>query len=104
MLRGVRIAGQGANAGDAAGLEADAVAAFEQGGVGFEEAQHMGEAPGRKAVAGAKARSLLEPDRLREAVFGEEPVCNLERLFEADRPAQAMATDFQEDLVGDVVV
>ena len=39
-----------------------------------------------------------------EAVRGEHLVRDLERLLEADWPAQAVSADLQEDLVGDVVV
>jgi hypothetical protein len=39
-----------------------------------------------------------------EAVPDEHLVRNLERLFEADWPAQGMPADLQEDLVSDVVV
>jgi hypothetical protein len=37
-------------------------------------------------------------------VPGEHLVRDLERLLEADGPAQATPADLQEDLVGDVVV
>src|SRR5437868_15375848 len=43
-------------------------------------------------------------DGLCEAWCGEYLVCDLERLREADGPAQAMSADLQENLVGDVVV
>ena len=43
-------------------------------------------------------------DGLGETVLGEHLVRDLERLLEADGPAQTMRADLQEDLVGDVVV
>src|SRR5258705_12293127 len=39
-----------------------------------------------------------------ETVRGEHFVRDLERLLEANWPAQAVSADLQEDLVGDVVV
>src|SRR5262245_32087472 len=104
MPGGVGIARQGTDAGKGAGLEAGAVAAAQQGGMGLEEVQQLGKAARREAVAAADARAFLELDRLGEAVPGEHRVRDLERLLEADRPAQAMPADLQEDLVGDVVV
>src|SRR6478609_363564 len=72
--------------------------------MGLEEVQQLGKAAGREAVAAADARTFLEMDGLGEPVLGEHLVRDLERLLEADRPAQAMPADLQEDLVGDVVV
>src|SRR6188768_2644254 len=43
-------------------------------------------------------------DGLGEAVLGEHLIRDLERLLEADGPAQAMPADLQKDLVSDVVV
>src|SRR4029078_12906166 len=48
--------------------------------------------------------ALLEIDGRGKTVRGEHPVRHLERLLEADWPAQAVSADLQEDLVGDVVV
>src|SRR6478672_12941663 len=72
--------------------------------MGLEEVQQLGKAAGREAVAAAGARAFLEMDGLSEAVLGEHLVRDLERLREADGPAQAMPAEFQEDLVSDVVV
>src|SRR5687767_8610481 len=55
MLGSVRIARQGADAGNGAGLEERAVAAAEQRGMGLEEVQQLGKAAGREAVAAADA-------------------------------------------------
>ena len=66
--------------------------------------QQLGKAAGREAVAAADARAFPEMDGLGEAVLGEHLVRDLERLLEADGPAQAMPADLQEDLVSDVVV
>src|SRR5260370_30167321 len=85
-------------------LEAGAVAAAEQGGMGLEEVQQLGKAAGCEAVAAADARAFLEMDGLGEAALGEHLVRDLERLLEANGPAQAMPADLQEDLVSDVVV
>src|SRR5262245_28017333 len=104
MLGGVGIACQGADAGKGAGLEEGAVAAAEQGGVGLEEVQQLGKAARHEAVAAADPRTFLEMDGLSEAVLGEHLVRDLERLLEADGRAQAMRTDLQEDLIGNVVV
>src|SRR3954468_23689460 len=97
MLGSVGIARQGADAGKGAGLEAGAVAAAEQGGMGLEEVQQLGKTAGREMVAAANARAFLEVDGLGEAVPDENLVGDLERLLEADRPAQAMPADLQED-------
>src|SRR6476660_3431631 len=78
--------------------------AAEQVSVGREELEHFGEAAGGKVVVAADARALLEMDSRGEAVRGEHLVRDLQRLLEADRPAQALSADLQEDLVGDVVV
>src|SRR4029077_18217125 len=88
----------------AAGLVQAAVTAAEQVGVGLEQRQHFGEAAGGEVVVAADARALLEMDGRGEAVRGEHLVRDLERLLEADRPAQAVRADLQEDLVGGVVV
>src|SRR6185312_383691 len=72
--------------------------------MGLEEVQQLGKAAGREAVAAAGARAFLEMDGLSEAVLGEHLVRDLERLREADGPAQAMPAELQEDLVSDVVV
>src|SRR5512147_1979434 len=104
MVGGVGIARQGADAGNGAGLEERAVAAAEQAAIGLEEVQQLGKAAGREAVAAADARAFLEMDGLGEAVLGEHLVRDLERLLEADRPAQATPAELQEHLVGDVVV
>src|SRR5829696_8297179 len=69
MLGSVGIARQGADAGKGAGLEVGAVAAAEQGGMGLEEVQQLGNAAGREAVAAADARAFLELDGLGEAVL-----------------------------------
>src|SRR5271157_2541221 len=78
--------------------------AVEQVGVGREELEHFSEAAGSEMVVAADARALLKMDGGGEAVRGEHLVRDLERLLEADRPAQAVPADLQEDLVGDVVV
>ena len=72
--------------------------------MGLEEVQQLGEAAGRKAIAATDARAFLELNGLGKAVLGEHLVRDLKRFLEADRPAQAMPADLQEDLVGDVVV
>ena len=72
--------------------------------MGREQIEQLGEAAGREAVAAADARAFLEMDGLRRGRVREHLVRDLKRLLEADRPAQAMPTDLQEDLVGDVVV
>src|SRR5829696_1551124 len=104
MLGSVCITRQGADAGEGAGLEQGAVAAAEQGGMGLEEVEQLGKAAGGEAVAAADARAFLELDGFGEAVPVEHLVRDLERLLEADGPAQATPTYLQEDLVGDVVV
>src|SRR5262249_35295005 len=81
-----------------------AVRAAEQGGMGLEEVQQPSKTAGREAVVAADARPLHEVDGIGKVVLRERLVCDLERLLEADRPAQAMPADLQEDLVGDVVV
>src|SRR5262249_42761169 len=78
--------------------------AAEQVGVGLEELEHFGEAAGGEVVVVADARALLEMDGRGEAVRGEHLGRDLERLLEADWPAQAVRADLQEDLVGNVVV
>src|SRR5271168_99703 len=78
--------------------------AVEQVGVGREELEHFGEAAGGEAVVAADARALLEIDGGGEAVRRKHLARDLERLLEADWPAQAVPADLQEDLVGDVVV
>src|SRR5882757_3629249 len=78
--------------------------AAEQVSVGREELEHFGEAAGVKVVVAADARALLEMDGRGETARGEHLVRDLERLLEANWPAQAVSADLQEDLVGDVVV
>src|SRR4051794_32966876 len=104
MLGSVCIARQGADAGKGAGLETDPVAAAEQVRMGLEEAEQLGKAAGREAVAAADARAFLEFDGLGEAVPEEHLIRDLERLLKTDGRAQATSADLQEDLVGDVVV
>src|SRR5262249_61172500 len=77
MLGGVGIARQGADAGKGAGLEEGAVAAAEQGGMGFEEMQQLGKAARHETVAAADPRTFLEMDGLGEAVLGEHFVRDL---------------------------
>ena len=90
MAGGVGIARQGADAGNGAGLEAGALAAAEQGGMGLEEVEQPCKAAGREVVAAADARAFLEMNGLGKAVLGEDLVRDLQRLLKADRPAQAM--------------
>src|SRR4029079_455255 len=104
MAGGVGIARQGADAGNGAGLEERALAAAEQRGIRLEEEQQLGEAAGRETVSAADARAFLEMDGLGKAALGEHLVRDLGWLLEVTGPAQAMAADLQEDLVGDVVV
>ena len=104
MLGGVGITRQGADARKGAGLEEDAIATAEQGGMRFKEVQQLGEAAGRETVAAANARAFVEIDGRGKAVLGECLARDLERLLKADRSAQTMPADLQEDLVGDVVV
>src|SRR5215475_8358664 len=105
MLGGVGIARQGADAGKRAGLVAGAVVAgAEQGGVGREELQQLGQAARREVIVAADARSFLEMNGIGKVLLGEHLVRDLERLLEADRPAEALPADLQENLVGDVVV
>src|SRR5258707_2397350 len=78
--------------------------AAEQVSVGREELEHFDKAAGGKVVVAADARALLEMDGRGEGVGGEHLVRDLERLLEADWPAQAVSADLQEDLVVDVVV
>src|SRR6476620_6222321 len=72
--------------------------------MGLEEVKQLGKAAGREAVTAADARAFLVMDGLGEALLGEPLVRDLERLLEADGPAQAMPAELQEDLVSDVVV
>src|SRR5829696_2505154 len=104
MLGGAGIASQGAYAGKGAGLEAGAVAAAEQGGMRLEEVQQLGKPAGSEAIAAADARAFLELDGFGEAVPNEHLLRDLERLLQADRPAQPTPADLQEDLVSYVVV
>src|SRR5215813_10409804 len=67
--------------------------AAEQVGVRLEELEHFGEAAGGEVVIAADARALLEMDGRGEAVRGEHLVRDLERLLEADWPAQALRAD-----------
>src|SRR5437016_5925460 len=78
--------------------------AVEQVGVGCEKLEYFGEAAGGEVVVAADARAFLEVDGRGEAMRGEHLVRDLERLFKANWPAQAVPADLQEDLVGDVVV
>src|SRR5215213_10189191 len=78
--------------------------AAEQVGVGREELEHFGEPARGEMVVAADARALLEVDGRGEAVRGEHLVRDLERLLEADWPTQALRTDLQENLVGNIVV
>src|SRR5829696_2652519 len=71
MLGSVCITRQGADAGEGAGLEQGPVAAAEQGGMGLEEAEQLGKATSREAVAAADARAFLEVDGLGKAVPDE---------------------------------
>jgi hypothetical protein len=93
VLGGFGVACQRADAGKAAGLKRGVAAAPEQAGVGREKLEQPGETTSREAVAAADARAFLKVDGLREAVRGELRVRDLERLFEADRPAQALRAD-----------
>ena len=70
----------------------------------LEELQHFGEAASGEVVVTVDARALFEVDGRGEAVCGEHLVRYLERLLEADWPAQAVRADLQEHLVGNVVV
>src|SRR5262249_41458658 len=87
-----------------AGLGHAAVVAVQQVGVGCKELEYFGEAAGGELVVAADTRAFLEVDGSGEVMCGEHLVRDLERLLEADRPAQALPPDLQEDLVGDVVV
>src|SRR5258708_36351090 len=78
--------------------------AAEQVSVGREELEYFVEAAGGKVVVAADAGALLEMDGRGETVRGEHFVRDLERLLEANWPAQVVSADLQEDLVGDVVV
>src|SRR5215472_2372359 len=104
MACGVGVARERADPVHAASLVHAAVVTVEQVGVGRKELEYFGEAAGGEAVVAADARALLEMDGCGEAMRGEHFVRDLERLLEADWPAQAMPANFQEDLVGDVVV
>jgi hypothetical protein len=78
--------------------------AVQQVGVGCKEFEHFGEAARGEAVVAADARALLEMDGSGETLGSENLVRDLERLLEADWPAQAVPADLQKDLVGDVIV
>ena len=78
--------------------------AMEQIGVGREELEHLGEAARREPCIATDAGALLEMDGVTKAVRGELLVRDLKRLLETDRPAQLMAADLQEDLVGGIIV
>jgi hypothetical protein len=80
------------------------IVAVEQRSVGRKEFEHFGEAAGGEAIVAANARALLEIDGGGEAVRGEHLIRDLERLFEADWPAQTVPADLEEDLVGNTVV
>src|SRR3954451_10056968 len=86
-------AGQGADAGKGAGLEASAFATAEQVGMGLEEVQQLGKAARRKAVAATDARPFSERDARAEAVLGEHLFCAGERLREGGGPAKAPPAD-----------
>src|SRR5262249_45990614 len=81
-----------------------AVVAVQQVRVGRKELEHFGEAAGGEAVVAAYARALLEMDGHGEAMGSKHLVRDIERLLEADWPAQPMRANLQEDLVGNVVV
>src|ERR1700722_2199923 len=102
MAGGVGIARERANPVHGAGLVHAAVVAVEQISVGRKEFEHFGQAAGGGTIIAADARALLEMDGYGEAMRGQHLVRDLERLFEADGPAQAVSADLQEDLVGDV--
>src|SRR5262249_14145796 len=95
---------KGADAGEGAGLEAGALAAAKQVGIGFEQAQHLVEAACREVVAAADARTFFEVNSLLEILLGEQLVRHLQRLLEADGSSETTSADLQEDLIGDVVV
>src|SRR6476469_8301506 len=78
--------------------------AVKQVGVRCEQLEYFGEAAGGETIVAADARAFLETDGRGEALRGEHLVRDLERFLEADRSAQAMPADLQEDLVGNVVV
>src|SRR5262249_9228494 len=69
MTGGAGIARQGADAGKGSRLEEGAVAAAEQGRMGLEEIQHLGEAAGREAVVAADARAFLAMDGIGTVVL-----------------------------------
>jgi hypothetical protein len=104
MAGGVGIARERADPVHGASLVHAAVVAVEQAGVGRKEPQHFGEAAGGETVVAADARALLEMDCCGEAMRGEHLVHDLKLLLEADRRAQAVPANLQEDLVRDVVV
>src|SRR5579872_1176572 len=104
MARSVGIAGERADPLHRAGLVQTAVMAVQQAGIGREEIEHFGEAARGEMVVATDPRALLEMDRRGEAVRGKHSVRDLERLLEADWPAELAPADLQEDLVGDVVV
>src|SRR6202034_1629789 len=104
MGRGVGVAGEGADSVHGAALIQAAIMAMEQVGVRREELEHLGEASGCEPVVAADSGALLEMDGVSKAARGEHLVRDLKRLLETDRPAQLMATDLQEDLVGGIIV
>ena len=67
--------------------------AVEQVGAGREELEYFGETACGEAVVAADARALLEMDGSGETLGSENLVRDLERLLEADWPAQATPAD-----------
>ena len=104
MGGGVGVAGERADSVHGAALVHAAVMAMEQVGVGREELEHLGETAGREPVVAADAGALLEMDGVARPCAASICVRDLERLLEADRPAQLMGADLQEDLVGGIIV
>src|SRR5579872_38704 len=103
MARGPGIASERADTLHRTRLVHAPVMAVEQVGVRREERKHFRKATRGKAIVAADARALLEMN-LRETVRSEYSICDLQRFLEAHWPAQPMAANLQEDLVGDVVV
>jgi hypothetical protein len=64
------------------------------------ELERLGEPAGGEVVIAADARALLATDGHGEAVRSEHLVRHLERLLEADWPAQAVRADLPEVIVG----
>src|SRR4051812_32468271 len=78
--------------------------ASEQVSIGREQLEHFGEPARGEVVIATDARALLEIDGRGKIVCGEHLVRDPERLLEADWRAEAVRTDLEEDLVGNVVV